>query len=249
MSLSGLAQAVSPKWSRPVNLRGRLGVALHSPALRVRLAIALSAAGMAIALVPAPAAAQSSEGCRATGSRTVVATNQGRIFTIRDRLAGRPVTFYFGCLYRVNRAFALGRDFQGRTFTDTLRHARLAGPYAGYAVTSTVEQPCGSAAEVRVKDLRTGRMEQRAPGAAQSGPERITDLELKPNSSVAWIATTCVPAGPGRDEVRAIDGDGRRTLDTGVDGAADDVQGASLALSGSTLYWTKGGAAVTARLR
>lgn len=232
-----------------MNLRGRLDAALHSAAVRARLATALSATAVAVALVPANAAAQSSEGCRAAGSRTVIATNQGRIFTVRDRLRGRPVTFYFGCLYRVNRAFALGRDFRGRNFVDTLRHARLAGPYAGYAVTSTVDRPCGSAAEVRVKDLRTGRMERTAAGAAQPGPERITDLELKPNSSVAWIATTCVPAGPGRDEVNAVDGDGRRTLDSGLDGAADDVQGASLALSGSTLYWTKGGAAVTGRLR
>lgn len=52
----------------------------------------------------------------------------------------------------------------------------------------------------------------------------------------------------GGDEVRAIDGNGRRTLDTGLDGGADDVLGSSLALSGSTLYWTKGGVAVSGRL-
>ena len=208
-------------------------------------------AAVAVPLLIAPAGeAGSSERCRVPESRTVIATGQGRIFTIRDRLGRRPVTFYLGCLYRVNRAYVLGRDFRGRNFVDTTRHLRIAGPYAGYAVMSRTEETCGLVAEARVKDLRTGRTERQAPGV-QAARERITDLELKSNSSVAWIANTCEAGAPGRDEVNALDADGRRRLDTGVNSRTDptDIGAGSLALSGSTLYWTKGNAPVSARLR
>lgn len=211
---------------------------------------ALIATAVAAPLASAPpAAAGTVERCQLRGSRTVVANEQGRVFTARDRLRGRTVTGYFGCLYRVNRAYYLGRDYRSRDFTDAVQHVRLAGRYAGYAVLSRFDRPCGFAGEARVTNLRTGRVEHRAPGIPGRAAERITDLELKPNSSVGWIATACLPGAPDRDEVNVIDADGRRTLDSGVDGTATNIAPSSLALSGSRLYWTKGGTATSATLR
>jgi hypothetical protein len=66
----------------------------------------------------------------------------------------------------------------------------------------------------------------------------VTDVELKPNGSLAWIQSRT-----GTSTVIKLDASGRQELDS-----APDVDPLSLALSGSRLYWMRGELPRTAML-
>lgn len=103
---------------------------------------------------------------------------------------------------------------------------------------------------VVVRNLRTGRILRRVPtgtplhpGSTGVGP--VKTLVLKPDGSVAWIAydyeRSLYPTATSEAEVPyydvyAADKSGTRLLASGF-----DVSPSSLALAGSTLYWTQGG--------
>ena len=63
----------------------------------------------------------------------------------------------------------------------------------------------------------------------------MTDLELKDNASVAWIARAAPYASDRNPSPWAYDNAGKRRLDTGA------IELTSLELSGSTLTWVKEG--------
>ena len=81
--------------------------------------------------------------------------------------------------------------------------------------------------------------EEPPDGRADKG---ITDIELRPNGSVAWIVQNPFRSPP-LYEVNII-GKDVRNADLG-----DDIEPRSLALSGSTLYWTRGGVPRSTALR
>jgi hypothetical protein len=105
--------------------------------------------------------------------------------------------------------------------------------------------PCTGS--IQVRDLRTGAFAHRRvfPGATlQPYYSRFADLELKDNASFAWIAVHHGMGGqPVGIEVWALDGLGRRMLDSGA-----DIGPASLRLEDSTLKWEKGGVERSATL-
>jgi hypothetical protein len=69
---------------------------------------------------------------------------------------------------------------------------------------------------------------------------------VKSNGSVAWIAENEIgpPRGPAEYEVHALDSSGSRMLAFG-----SDIDPHSLALAGSTLYWTQGDKPFSAALQ
>jgi hypothetical protein len=100
---------------------------------------------------------------------------------------------------------------------------------------------------VIVRDLRTGQTLRRLPsdvlGPDRAGP--VMMIVVKSNGSVAWIvqdsgATTSQPA---EYEVHAADASGERVLASGA-----GIDPSSLALAGSTVYWTQEGHPASAPL-
>jgi hypothetical protein len=103
---------------------------------------------------------------------------------------------------------------------------------------------------VLVRDLWTGRVIHRLPTGVPKSPRpglvgagSTTIIVVKTDGAVAWIAEK-PGVGKGTEyQVHAVDKMGSRLLASG-----EDVDGSSLALAGSTLYWTQGGKPFSAPL-
>jgi hypothetical protein len=183
-----------------------------------------------LAFVPPTDARTGRSACRAKSSKTVIASARARIYKIE---AGDNFE-YFGCLYRTRRRVLLAEggfgDMEPTEF-------RLAGHMVGFSEGGCERGggTCGGAAVV--VDLRTRRTLRRLSSRNSPG---VGDLELKTNGSVAAMYFN---ASTREHEVWKSDRNGPALLDS----AAEIVPG-SLALSGSTLYWTRGGIPVSALL-
>jgi len=114
---------------------------------------------------------------------------------------------------------------------------------------------------ISVLSLRTGRVVRQldtgVPSATQtaaagagpsstqlSGVGPTTTVVLKPDAAVAWIVHDILAPDPPTYQVWKADAGGAPTMLA----TANDIDPASLALAGSTLYWSQGGAAHAATL-
>jgi hypothetical protein len=88
---------------------------------------------------------------------------------------------------------------------------------------------------IEVTDLRTGRVLHRVPAGG-----RVVDAVARGDGAAAWMTGENERQG---HEVRAVDRAGNRMLAAGA-----DINPFSLALAGSTLYWTQGGVPMSAAL-
>jgi hypothetical protein len=171
-------------------------------------------------------------GCTAQPAETVISSPLGRVFTQRRVFRWAFLPFAYGCLYAVDKRVPFGLDgFDGSGLGQELDQFRLAGPYAAYGCGGNLRDGCW--ASVSVVDLRDGVLVH-SVALLQSGFSRgvaPTDVEVKENGSVAWIA-----GSQGASEVGAVDAAGQRVLDrrSGID--AD-----SLTLTGSSLTWRRKG--------
>ncbi len=147
-----------------------------------------------------------------------------------------------GCAYGQARVYYLGPipggygDAGGGAEPRTIVGTFVAGRSFGYG---TVNHFVSTG--VWVVDLRTGKQLHR--WEVLEGLT-IPSIVLKPNGSVAWIADSYVNTETGfhQEWVYALDRDGQRTLAHGSD--IPD----SLALAGSTVYWTEEGKPYSASL-
>jgi hypothetical protein len=126
----------------------------------------------------------------------------------------------------------------------------LSGPVVAYEASSAIGgegQAQAVSFMVVVRDLRSGRILHQVPtGTPVSNPfaigvGRAVAIVLKTNAAVAWIAKA--PPYEGTYQVHALDSTGSRLLATGA-----EIAPSSLALAGSTLYWTQGGEPMSAPL-
>jgi hypothetical protein len=171
--------------------------------------------------------------CRSHKAQTLLQAPTGRVFR---ELRWRPgwVHLAYACLFSTNHLVELGTDEEGGGpggDQPDLGTFRLVGPYLAYTDTSN---DCDCADDVLVKDLRSGR------GRKRLAEHSVTDLELKDNGSVAWIAISALAPV---ESVWADDAIGLRRLDSGK------ISKRSLTLSGSTLTWTKDGMMRSATLQ
>jgi len=142
------------------------------------------------------------------------------------------------CAYS-HRPYVLGRKAAfGPGGGGGIQDETLAGPIVAYEESHLFE---GGRDEyvIVVRDLRIGRVIHKVPTAETRFPGDVgnggaTDLVVKSDGAIAWIVETANE--PTTTEVHAIDRTGSRLL---ASGAAIDPH--SLALAGSTLYWTQGG--------
>jgi hypothetical protein len=181
--------------------------------------------------------------CSLTGSKTLLQTRDARVFY---RTKSGTTTEY-ACLFARNKRFELGSgDSDPGGSGDTVSLERLGGSYVAFVLGHFDDSqrynpnPTGFAATVVAINLSTAA-QLRFPAVASRPPSSsVSDLVLARNGSFAWIGT-----GAGATEVHRLKaGD---ATDTVLDSGAD-IQTDSLALGGATLYWTKGGKAVSAPL-
>jgi hypothetical protein len=177
--------------------------------------------------------------CRTHKARTILSTPAGRVFwepKWDNRGGDGWMTVAYACLFSVNRRFELAQDDDDDSDLDLFR---LVEPYVAYALSAC---PMGCAYGVDVYDLRTGRGQFLPPSSRIDYFGRVTDLVLKANGSVAWIAGATQTSGPRPSSVFANDAGGYRRIDTGR------IELKSLELRDSTLTWVKDGVTQTATL-
>ncbi len=236
------------------------------PALAKRLTLAFVASALAALSGPAaslgqPAGSQEppvarearAKPCRPKGSTTVTKTRLARIYELKS--PGNVPDFY-GCLYSRNKSYVIGE----RNYCDVGRvgNFRLAGRYEAYTIPFCDIDTLTD--QVRVVDLKTGQqLVATSPSPTLgamlgfwNGVVNVTDMELKANGSVAWIAKLKIGDGePSRREVRKSDrklGTGERKTSKLVD-SGQLIASRSLTREGSTISWTNAGIEKTATLR
>ena len=154
------------------------------------------------------------------------------------------------CSYRSRRRAPIGVDdcFNASGVELT----RFAGKLLGIDYSTCT--PGGTTASIVVRRTRTGRRLRRVDPAPDIALRTdgavltvvdVTDLVVRADGALAWIVRVDNPAsGPAGYQVRSSS---KGTGDQ-MEAQGDDIAPRSLALAGSTLYWTQGGAARSAAL-
>lgn len=153
----------------------------------------------------------------------------------------------FACAYASGHAYPLGPKPEPGTPSGGggVEKVTLSGSVVGYEE-FVIRTEVSSRWTVIVRNLRTGRVVHNVPSGPSNSSDEVgegfvTSLVLKSDGAVAWI----VAGGLARDgnQVHIVDASGSRIVASGT-----DVEQSSLALAGSTLYWTQGGKPETAVL-
>lgn len=163
----------------------------------------------------------------------------------------------FGCAVGTGHTYHLGETPECGQLVHCIVPERELMPLAGTVVAYAEEyNGSGLLGEnyswfVVVRGLRTGRVVHRLPTGVRiqhtrgvgNGP--ATAIVVKGDGAVAWITNNWEKPGkaPPYYEVHAADRNGTRLLAGG-----SDIEPNSLALAGTTLYWTKGGKPLSAPL-
>jgi len=169
-----------------------------------------------------------------------------------------PTLVVRGCVDGHKRSYAIGDPVEcsgGGSASGCWGIGRetLAGTMVAYeetSVSSEGNEGGSSSYLVVVRDLRTGRVLHRLPtgtplhaSPGYVGVGAVAAIVVKSNGSVAWIADDYerssgadTPSETRYFDVEAVDPSGSRLL-----AAGPNIDLSSLALAGSTLYWTQGG--------
>jgi hypothetical protein len=159
----------------------------------------------------------------------------------------------YGCVFGRRGAFKLGEVIHREGVGKYMEEVEfgdsdevLAGPVVAfeYRATHTSARGCF---EVVVENLQTGRTLRREPSGLspfpgeQCGAGVVPSIVVKSDGAVAWIADA--GDSTGSLQVHVADAQGSRVVASGT-----DIDPSSLALAGSTLYWTQGGSPLSAVL-
>jgi hypothetical protein len=215
----------------------------------MRLACISSIAVLALLVSGAPASSaasvhRASSRCPATHSRLIAADTQAEVYARAE--GGEPEEFY-ACAFGAKHVYDLGSGppdlsaeggSEDRDFT--LGGAMLA--FESYWFTSFPEPGAVECEQdVVVKNLRTGRVLHRVTTGTSSPPSlcfgAVLSLLVNSEGATAWVADGRQPETKVRlSEVHLVDSAGSQLL-----ASSTEIEPLSLALGGSTLYWTQGG--------
>ncbi len=209
------------------------------------------------------APASDSAACSLTRGPVVVADAQAMVIkttiTTYSKKNHRPVQThqaYRGCVLGSRRSFVLGN---GESCSSThcepsISRLTLAGTTVAFersatsAANPSVGFPGSGEWFVVVRNLRTGRTLHATPTGTPNPPApgltgngETTALVVKPDGAVAWINNTSQASA--HYEVHAVDRGGSHVL-----AVSSGIDRSSLALAGSTLYWTENGLPFSAPL-
>jgi hypothetical protein len=194
--------------------------------------------------------------CPPTKSHVLLADKEAELYTVKERLPHfpEPEPVVRGCARGQKRSYLLGEaEEHGSSYggggSSGVRLEVLAGTVVAYAEAAVY----GSGKEeapryfMVVRDLSTGRVLHKVitgrfvePGPTPFGIGSDTAIVVKSDGAVAWIVETGVPAAY---RVYAIDKTGSRLL-----ASSAEIVPYSLALAGSTVYWTQGSQPFSASL-
>jgi hypothetical protein len=184
--------------------------------------------------------------CRPGRAKLIAADTQALVYlgSVVELSSRTRIVTYLGCIRSARRAYELGgpgvSSSSGGAGT---RQFALAGSIVAWEKWSNtgMGQPKQKEWVVFVRDLRTGRILNKLPtGTATvkewTGVGPTSEIVVDSRGDVAWIARVADEEGLHGYEVHVADRSGARTLATGV-----DIAPKSLAIAGTTLYWTQGG--------
>jgi hypothetical protein len=220
-------------------------------AIAITVAAVVAATVLAGSASAAHGSAKPAPRCGHAKSRLRLANGQAEVYEAPE-VPSEPGLAVYGCAYRTGRSYELGatagqRHEGGPGGESGVLDPTLAETVVAYAKTRYYATR-GSRELVIVRDLGTGRVLHETPTGTPVKPEPPTEgvgdvvaLVVKSDGSVAWIVAT--DAENGTYQVHAVDKTGSRTLATG-----SDIAPGSLAVAGSTTYWTQAGSPQSATL-
>lgn len=151
----------------------------------------------------------------------------------------------FACAYGARRSYELGSTPEGGSagFSGTGPFA-LVGTVVGYAVERYYASG-HSFSEIWVRNLANGEIVNRVPNGSPGRPGDIgigetTAIVVRRDGAAAWIAR----ASTGGIQVRSVDAAGNGHLLA----VSPEIEPNSLALAGSTVYWSEAGKPFSATL-
>ncbi len=215
--------------------------------------LAMVWASLALALAAQSTSAAEGQGkadsrCQPGNSHLLVADAQAQVYVTKGEDA-----HYAGCVYGSRKSYKVGIPAGGDANASWHYYAyTLAGPVLAYAESATEGYGQKQKDVVVVRDLLNGKVLHYLPtGTAPANADRVgignaTAVVVEPDGAVAWIVEAIENAVP-KDlityQVHAVDQAGTQVLASGP-----DIEPSSLALAGSTLYWTQGGMPFSAPL-
>jgi hypothetical protein len=177
----------------------------------------------------------------------ITADHQAEIYAIRKN---EEEVVYWGCVYGQARSVEVGitdECISNGGACDGTSRLTLVGTLVAREWSSSFPA-IGTEWLIEVEDLRTGRVLYSVPTGTIFPPKPktvghgpATAIVLKSDGAVAWIVDTVQQSD--MYQVHAVDKSGSRLLASG-----SDIDPSSLALAGSTLYWTEGGKPYSATL-
>jgi len=220
---------------------------------------------MLILLAPAAAGAagahkKASSHCPRAHSSVVVADSQAAVYLAPEEPGFPEFLEFYGCSYKDRRSYALGIPPESSSSSSSgIRLVTLAGPLVAYESGSSSTH-YGTSWLVVVRDLRTGKVLHGLPTGTPVHPKPprtedgitkqdvgigpATSIVVKSDGAVAWVAQDAVEGPlPYSYQVHAVDKTGSRVLASGP-----EIDPTSLALAGSTLYWSEAGRPMSATL-
>jgi hypothetical protein len=186
-------------------------------------------------------------GCMAGRSHVLAADPQAQIYEAPMLLRFPEFLSIYGCSYGHKHSYLLGSaPYGSESGAGGVEKENLVGSIVAYEEVSN--RPCCDHWWVVVRDLRNGHILHRVPTGTPMKPEplsigigSVAAIVVKRDGSVAWIVET--GEEEGRYQVHAVDKSGSRVL-----ASSPDIDPTSLALAGSTLYWTQSGQPFSASL-
>jgi hypothetical protein len=160
--------------------------------------------------------------------------------------SGRGPEGIFGCARGAGRAFYLGPFVEGGSSGSVgTSLIVLAGPVVAYGTEQNGQEVTHE--EIWVRNLRTGRVLHHVPNGERPNPHSVglgetAAIVVRADGAVAWT----VRAGETRGgiQLRSVDASGSHLL-----AMSPTIDPRSLALAGSTVYWTDDGKPASAQLK
>jgi hypothetical protein len=185
--------------------------------------------------------------CSPGHSHVIAADGQAQIYELPASSRYPEFGEVYGCTYGHMRSYLLGPvPYGSSSGAGGVSRETLGGSIVAYD--EVENSPCCNHWWVLVRDLGDGHVLRRVPTGTPMRPEPLSvgigpavAIVVKPDSAVAWIVET--GQEEGKYQVHAIDKSGSQVLAFGP-----DIDPSSLALAGSTLYWTQGGQPFSAPL-
>jgi hypothetical protein len=190
--------------------------------------------------------------------QVVIADAQAEIYEAPERPQNSEFLGVYGCSFKDKRSYYLGPVPEAvgtPAGNGGVKRETLAGTFAAYEESSS--NPLGADWGVTVRNLRNGKVVHRVPTGTPSEATHTVDgvvvqnegvgpamaIVVKSDGAVAWIAQAPGGGEGYQYQVHALDKTGSRLL-----AASTEVDPFSLALAGSTLYWTQDGKPKSASL-